>query len=116
MYTAPNVAPNVTAANRSSHSAISVSWTSLNLSEARGFLTAYIVEYTPVSNDQDMLEVTRYINTSASSLSASITDLDEGLPYRIRVSASTKAGVGIFSQEKVVEPLPSVPAAAIGNE
>ncbi len=102
-FSAPNVTPNITV-NRLSPTTIFVSWKPLTLSEARGFITFYIIEYYPSLNKkrQAPSDIMR-VNVSADLSSATIDGLDEDLNYFVRVSASTSAGGGVVSSPHVAE-------------
>ncbi len=76
-----------------------VSWKPLILSEARGFITFYNIEYYPSLNNkkrQAPSDIMR-VNASADSSSTTIDGLDEDLNYFVQVSASTSAGGGVVS-------------------
>ncbi len=81
-----------------------VSWKHLTLSEARGFITFYIIEYHPyniiIENQRQSLDGMR-MDVSALLSSTTIVDLDENLDYIIQVSASTSAGRGVASSPRV---------------
>ncbi len=82
-----------------------MSWKPLTLSEARGFITFYIIEYYPSLNNkkrQAPSDIMR-VNTSADSSNAIIEDLDEGFSYVVQISASTRAGKGNVSSPQVAE-------------
>ena len=88
-----------------------VSWKNLTLSEARGFITSYIIEYYPliIGNKRQSLDVMR-MDVSALLSSTIIVDLDENLDYIIQVSASTSAGRGVVSSPQVARTFqPSLP-------
>ncbi len=90
---------------RISPTVIIVSWKPLTLSEARGFITFYIVEYYPSLNNkkrQAPSDIMR-VNVSADSSSATIDSLDENKEYNVQVSASTSAGNGNASNPQVAE-------------
>ena len=72
-----------------------VSWKRLTLSEARGFITFYIIEYYPlaIENEGESLDVKR-MDISPLSFNTTIDGLDEKLDYIVQVSASTIAGRG----------------------
>ncbi len=79
-----------------------VSWKHLTLSEARGFITFYIIEYQPfiIENKRQSLDGVR-MDVSALLSSTTIVGLDENLDYIIQVSASTSAGRGVASSPRV---------------
>ena len=75
-----------------------VSWISLTLTEARGFITHYTVAYFPLSsgNKREELNIL-YQNVSKDSSEATIEGLDGNTPYVVQVSAGTAAGDGDYS-------------------
>ncbi len=99
---APSVALTNIAASRTSPTTIIVSWKPLTLSEARGFITFYIIEYYPfiIENKRQSLDIMR-MNVSALLSSTTIGGLEENLDYMIQVSASTSAGSGVTSSPQV---------------
>ncbi len=98
---APSVSLNFNV-SRTSPTAIMVSWKPLTLSEARGFITFYIIEYYPfiVENKRQSLDIMR-MDVSAFLSSTTIGGLDGKLDYIIQVSASTSAGSGVGSSPQV---------------
>ncbi len=101
---APSIAPNITEIRQTSPTTIFVSWKPLTLSEARGFITFYIIEYYPSPNNkkrQAPSDIMR-VSVSADSSSTTIDGLDENLNYFVQVSASTSAGGGVVSSPQVV--------------
>ena len=97
---APSVAPNFNV-SRTSPTTIMVFWKRLTLSEARGFITFYIIEYYPlaIENKRQSLDLMRI--ESAFSSSTTIDGLDENIAYIVQVSASTSAGSGVTSNPLV---------------
>ncbi len=100
---APSVAPNITEIHRTSPTTIMVSWKPLTLSEARGFITFYIIEYYPSLNKKKRQSDIMRVNVSADSSSTIIEGLEENLSYVFRISASTRAGNGNASSPHVAE-------------
>ena len=80
-----------------------VSWKPLTLSEARGFITFYTIEYYAASEDDKKRQAPSQILLSAESSSATIGGLDEDLNYIVQVSASTRAGGGVESRPQEVD-------------
>ena len=80
-----------------------VSWQPLSLSEARRFVLFYTIVYAPSLNTKKRQAITMYRNASANASSASITDLDKDLIYRVAVSATTGAGPGTRSETTLAE-------------
>ena len=99
---APNVPPMVQVA-RISGSTILVSWTSLTLSEARGFITNYTVAYSLLSggSKRQTLNIVYQI-VSAALNETTIEGLDESTAYLVQVSASTSVGAGVLSEPWLV--------------
>ncbi len=83
-----------------------VSWKPLSLSEARGFINFYIIEYYPSLNKKKRQAPSDIMRVSASAdSSTTINGLDENLNYFVQVSASTSAGGGVVSSPQVVKSL-----------
>ena len=83
---------------RISGSMMRVSWTSLTLTEARGFITHYTVAYFPLSSGSNQEEFSiLYQTLSKDSSEATIEGLDGYSAYVVQVSASTAAGDGDYS-------------------
>ena len=77
---------------------MSVSWTRLTLSEARGFITHYTVAYTPSSSgNKRQAPNTLYQTVGNDSSATTIEGLDGYTAYAVQVSASTAAGDGGYS-------------------
>ncbi len=104
---APSIAPNITEIRRTSPTTIIVSWKPLTLSEARGFITFYIIDYSSSLNKKKRQAPSDIMRVSAiaDSSNAIIDGLDEDLIYSVRVSANTSAGGGEISSYQVVHPL-----------
>ncbi len=101
---APSIAPNITEIHRTSPTTIIVSWKPLTLSEARGFITFYIIEYYPSLNNKKRQAPSNImrVNASADSSSATIAGIDEDSIYTVQVSAGTSAGSGVVSSPHVL--------------
>ena len=83
---------------RISGSMMRVSWTSLTLTEARGFITHYTVAYFPLSSGSKREELNiLYQTVSKDSSETTIEGLDGYSAYVVQVSASTAAGDGGYS-------------------
>ena len=75
-----------------------VSWTSLTLTEARGFITYYTLVYFPLSSGSKQEELNILHQTvSKDSSVATIEGLDGYSAYVVLVSASTAAGESDYS-------------------
>ncbi len=80
-----------------------MSWKPLTLSEARGYITFYTVEYYPSLNKkkrQAPSDIMR-VNVSADLSNITIDGLDEDLNYFVQVSANTSAGGAVSSPQAV---------------
>ena len=95
-------------AERTSPTAMVVSWRPLTLSEARGFVTFYSIAYTPTPNSRrrQASQDTMYVNASADSSSVTIQGLDGDLAYSVTVAAATRAGIGVKSTAISVDAKP----------
>ena len=100
---------------RINNTAVSVSWTPLTLTEARGMLTGYVITLSPVSLSRKIHAsetVTRTILPSESSVT--IGGLDPTQQYIVTVAGSTSVGNGAMSNYVLssppvpVQPSPSV--------
>ena len=100
-FAAPNVAPKRVVVNRTSETAMTVSWMPLNLSEARGFVIFYSIAYTPVQASPN----TAFMNARADSSSVEVVGLERSLAYSVAVAAATNADIGVQSTSVVAEPL-----------
>ena len=97
-YIEPSISPKDIEVVRISGSRMRVSWTSLTLTEARGFITHYTVAYFPLSsgNKRDELN-TLYQILGNDSSETTIEGLDGYSAYVVQVSAGTAAGDGGYS-------------------
>lgn len=77
---------------------IVVSWESLTLEQARGFVTGYDIQYTP-SDSSGPVSAT----APSDSSEFTISDLDRTLNYTVSVSAATTAGSGPSSPPVVLQ-------------
>ena len=97
-YIEPSISPKDIEVVRISGSMMRVSWTSLTLTEARGFITHYTVAYTPSSSGSKREELNiLYQTVGKDSSEATIEGLDGYSAYAVQVSASTAAGDGGYS-------------------
>ena len=101
---ASSVSPMVQVA-RFSRSIILVSWTSLILSEARGFIINYTVAYSLLASGESKRQTQNilYQIVSAALNEATIDGLDESTAYLVQVSASTSVGAGVLRRKKNIE-------------
>lgn len=94
--TAP-VAPMNVMAEQTSQTTVRVSWSRLNLVEARGFVTLYTVTYASILTQnrerQASYGIAKQVTTSAEASNVTVKGMD-GDAYRLTVSASTIAGTG----------------------
>ena len=83
-----------------------VSWIPLTLSEARGFITTYIVFYSPqVSRTKQQEPNTMQKTISGDVNRTTIDGLDPNIAYDVQMSANTKAGASALS-EMILAPIP----------
>ena len=75
-----------------------ISWTRLTLVEARGFITHYTVLYYTLSDKRELESNTMYKMVDKNLNSTVISGLDGKTQYIVRVSASTIAGEGKYSE------------------
>ena len=90
-----------------------VSWKPLTLSEARGFITFYTIEYYPSPNNKKRQAPSDIMRVNVSADSSS---LDESRDYVVQVFASTRAGSGKASSlriEKSLRDIGNIANAAI---
>ncbi len=74
---------------------MTVSWIKLMLHEARGFISNYTVEYSPVSSSRRrQTSVLMSVSVGSDADSVTIDDLVEHFTYEVQVFASTEAGEG----------------------
>ena len=93
-------APEIVSADRISATDIQVIWTQLTFEESRGFLTSYLVAYSPseTTTCPEVNPETNIILTTSSEYSQLvISDLDPRLEYCVGIAASTVAGTGNYS-------------------
>lgn len=81
-------------------------WNPLTLSEAQGYVTAYVVTYRESINNNWVVEM-----SAANSNRTTISGLKKEASYYVQVWATTVAGPGERSQVILVEPPPSNPAS-----
>ena len=105
-YIEPSLSPKNVSVKRISGSMIRVSWTSMTLSEARGFITHYTVAYLPSTSRSKRQESNTLYQTVRNSSETTIEGLDENIAYAVQVSASTATGAGGYSGA-IISPLPS---------
>ncbi len=79
---------------RTSSTTMTVSWTKLMLHEARGFISNYTVEYSPVLSSRRQTSVLMSVSVGSDTDSVTIDDLEEEFTYEVQVFASTEAGEG----------------------
>ncbi len=64
------------------------------LHEARGFISNYTVEYSPVLSSRRQTSVLMSVSVGSDTDSVTIDDLEEEFTYEVQVFASTEAGEG----------------------
>lgn len=94
----PNVAPHNVEAVRSGQTTLTVTWTPLNLTEAKSFLTGYLITYSTISRRRRSTdEQTKFVaNRWANSVV--LTGLDADKRYGVTIAGVSKQGNGISSK------------------
>ena len=85
---------------------MTITWTSLTLEKARGFVTMYTVraaEAVSSTKRQYTTEVSRQFPANVNS--GTLTTLQEGVTYEVTVTASTSEGQGEVGDSMTVAPL-----------
>lgn len=100
---APLIAPHNVTVVRTAPSSIEVSWLSLSLSEARGFVSSYTVAYQSGSNNFSLSAM--YMSVQGNQTTVVIDGLNPDLTYHVKVWANTSAGAGVASEAIISEPL-----------
>ena len=77
---------------------ILVSWESLTLEQARGFVAGYDISYTPSDGSGPVSA-----RAPSDSNQFTISDLDRTLDYTVSISAATAAGSGPSSPPVVLQ-------------
>lgn len=88
---------------RISATAIEVSWVSLTLIEARGFVSSYTVAYREKTGNLAAMFIHKSVLSNHTHVI--ISDLDAGLAYEVQVWANTSAGAGVASEIILAEPI-----------
>lgn len=88
-------APSNVAVRRVSSTAIEVSWTPLNLTEAQGIISGYFITYGPATSiEKRSAQEQRTLIAGPDQQSYVIEDLEVGTLYSVTVAVVTEAGVG----------------------
>ena len=80
-----------------------VSWVSLTLIEARGFVSSYTVAYREKTGNPTAMFIHKSVFSNLTSVV--ITGLHTGLAYEVQVWANTSAGAGVASEIISAEPI-----------
>ena len=84
--------------SRINSTAIYVSWTPLNLTEARGIITGYSITYEPATRlEKRSTQEQRTVMAGPDQQSYIIGNLEDGTVYGVSVAVMTEAGVGPVS-------------------
>ena len=82
---------------------MTVSWTTLTLAEARGFILNFTIVYYPSSGNRKRQQLsTMSVTVGNDSNNITINGLEEKLVYSVQVSANTVAGRGPLSMPYLV--------------
>ena len=105
LYTVPSTAPRNTSIYRTSPTVMVVSWTPLSYVEARGFISHYIVAYSPQTSGGRKRQATGQTVTvpGMDSSTTTIDNLDAGTVYSVQVSATTGGGTSESSVPVLAE-------------
>ena len=109
----PNVAPKDIAVTRIDSTTVNITWKSMTLEGARGFITAYIITYDTIEGRRRR-EATKVEVTPETKYKV-IGSLDPRQSYVVTVSAATKEGEGVRSNinGKSIIPIWKKPFACI---
>ena len=99
----PITAPHNITVKRVAHTSIEVSWLSLSLEEARGFVSSYTVAYQSGQNNFSLSAM--YMSVPGNQKIVVIDGLNPDFTYHVKVWANTSAGAGMASKAIVAEPL-----------
>ena len=83
---------------------MSISWTPIDITIARGKIIHYIISYAPQRSSRQILINKNFVIVPANQHEVTIGDLQAGMNYIVTVSAVTSVGEG-SSSEPVVVPL-----------
>ena len=89
---APRIGPNLTSLTPINSTALNATWEALSLDDANGVIVNYTVCYTTNGNELNSCSTSR--TTNNSTLSYTLTGLNEATTYVVAVKASTKIGDG----------------------
>ena len=90
MYLVPSVAPVGVVVTRSSDGlSMTIRWSPLTLSQARGFVNYYVITYEPVGGGTRQLQT-----TSINGTYVVVSGLNAILAYSVAVSGHTSVGLG----------------------
>lgn len=80
-----------------------VSWVSLNLIEARGFVSSYTVAYRRKLDSSTEMFIHKSVLSNYTHVV--ITGLNAEVAYEVKVWANTGAGAGVASELALAEPV-----------
>ncbi len=96
-YLEPLVSPTITNLQRTSPTTVTVSWETLSLIEARGFVLNYTIYYHASITVNEPQANTMSITVDRNTTTITIDHLDEHLSYSVQISANNLAGLGVLS-------------------
>lgn len=99
---APLVSPDVEQVTRQTPSIGLVNWTTLMLSESRGFITNYTVTYSESTSSLSCYDTINARTITVTDTWVQLTELDIQKPYCVSVSAVTVAGQGPQSIRELI--------------
>ena len=96
----PNVPPRNLKVFRSDKTEVTVTWTPMNLTEARGYVTGYKITYSSLTRRRRSTDEKTAIAYGRFHNSYVITGLDAMKKYGVTVAGMTSAGVGTATDVK----------------
>lgn len=101
-FTVPLVSPDIEQATRQTPAIGLVNWTTLTLSEIRGFITNYTVTYSESTSSLSCYDTINAHTIIVTDTWVQLTELDIQKPYCVSVSALTVAGQGPQSIKELI--------------
>ena len=83
---------------RSDSKTITVSWTPLNFTEARGFIIGYQITYSTISRRRRSTDEKTVVVNDGNAHIFAISDLDPAKKYGVTIAGKTSQGFGILSK------------------
>ena len=97
-FAEPSRGPRDVKVERLNGTAMNVSFTPLNIAEARSLRTTYTVTYSPVSSKKRQA---REVQVPENQIHVLVNDLDPGTSYDVQVSAANLIGDSVFSESQI---------------